>query len=215
MNRRLTPLRPKAVRRIPPLWKCLLGLWLCLGSAPALRAQENLAPHATADTTRGWWYRTFKADYPDPKKAATLSLALPGAGQLYNKRWWKLPLVYGAMGGMVYSIDYNTRQYRRFSEAYILALKGEPHEFVAYNLSTQAIKRYRDQFDKRRQLSWIGLVAVHLLQAAEAFVDAHLMQFDLSEDLSLQWRLESRPIPSTTPRAGNPAETRLAFVLFF
>ncbi len=172
---------------------CALGLLLgglCVPSS--LHAQDSPAipsPDSTAAVKKGWWHRTFKENWPDPKKAATLSLVLPGAGQLYNKRWWKVPLVYGAMGAMVYSIDYNTRNYRRFRDAYILALQGKPHEFSAFNLETDAIRRYRDQYDKRRQLSWIGLVAVHLLQAAEAFVDANLMQFDVSDDLSLRWRI--------------------------
>lgn len=212
MSRDFTPPLFKATRPSLHLWGCVLGLWMWLGSA-VLHAQDTTHLSTTVDTTRGWWHQTFKAGYPDPKKAAILSLALPGAGQLYNKRWWKLPLVYGAMGGMVYSIDYNTRQYRRFSQAYILALRGEPHEFIDYNLSTQAIKRYRDQFDKRRQLSWIGLAAVHLLQSAEAFVDAHLMQFDLSEDLSLQWRFETLP-PSGFLLADAGA-TKVVLVLFF
>lgn len=196
-----------------------LGLLLaCVSFPPTLHAQDSLrtpTPDTSVVTKKGWWYRTFKENYPDPKRAATLSLVLPGAGQLYNKRWWKVPLVYGAMGGMVYSIDYNTRNYRSFRDAYILALQGKPHEFSQFNLETDALRRYRDQFDKRRQLSWIGLVAIHLLQAAEAFVDAHLMQFDVSDDLSLYWRVAPTTLPSPDPLSPGIGSQGLEFVLFF
>lgn len=220
LHRLLHPARrfPTPVRhRIALL--CALPLLLGCLTPPALHAQDStrvVAPDTAQETpAKGWWYRTFRENYPDPKKAATLSLVLPGAGQLYNKRWWKVPLVYGAMGGMVYSIDYNTRNYRRFRDAYILALKGLPHEFSQFNLETTAIKRYRDQFDKRRQLSWIGLVAVHLLQAAEAFVDAHLMQFDVSDDLSLHWQLGPALVPAAGPAPAEISPQSLTFVLLF
>ncbi len=169
-------------------------LWMAAGLLLPLQAQSVrhvFGDTSVANSTHRWWHRTLRANYPDPKQAATLSLIIPGAGQLYNKRWWKVPLVYGALGGMVYSIRYNAEQYRRFRDAYIQALQGQPHEFTPFNLSDQAIKRYRDQFDKRRQLSWIGLVAVHLLQAADAFVDAHLMHFDVSDELSVRWRIHT------------------------
>ncbi len=198
---------------------CALGLVLGGLCFPcSLHAQDSLhssAPDTTAAAKQGWWHRTFRENWPDPKKAATLSLVLPGAGQLYNKRWWKVPLVYGAIGAMVYSIDYNTRNYRSFRDAYILALQGKPHEFSAFNLETDAIRRYRDQYDKRRQLSWIGLVAVHLLQAAEAFVDANLMQFDVSDDLSIQWR--PGPVAPLTPGPVLPEASAqgVAFLLLF
>lgn len=129
----------------------------------------------------------FTKDYPNPKKAAYLSLALPGAGQMYNKRWWKVPLVYGAIGGMVALIDYNQSWYKRSRTAYTQSLKGETIEDEQLrNLSTNSLRLVRDQFDKNTQLSYIGLVVVYALQSVEAFVDAHLKTFDVNEDLSLQ-----------------------------
>jgi hypothetical protein len=128
----------------------------------------------------------FTKDYPNPRKAALLSLVVPGAGQIYNKRWWKVPLVYGAMGGMVYTIRFNQTRYRQYRTAYQLALDGEPHQFSDRNVSTNTLRLVRDRADKNLQLSYIGLVVVHGLQAMEAFVDAHLKTFDVNEDLSLQ-----------------------------
>ena len=130
--------------------------------------------------------RFFREDYPAPKKAMYLSLAVPGAGQAYNKSYWKMPLIYGAIGGVVFAIDYNSTRYRRLSTAYQLALNDEPHEFTGTAIdNTSSLRNLRDQFDKNRQLSWIGLVAVHLLNAVDAFVDAHLLNFDISDDLTL------------------------------
>lgn len=131
----------------------------------------------------------FKKDYPDPMKAGIMSLVLPGAGQAYNGRWWKVPLVYGALGGMVYAIVWNTEQYNRFETAYQLKLDDQPHEFSGTSFdNTRALRSIRDTYDKNRQLSYVGLVFVYLLNGIEAFVDAHLQNFDISEDLSLRVR---------------------------
>lgn len=142
-----------------------------------------------------FFYRVFKKNYPNPNMALYLSMAVPGGGQIYNKRWWKLPLVYGAYGGLIYSAQYNTRNYRRLRDAYIAELNGEPHEFSDTRLQADDLKRLRDGFDKNKQLSYIGIFAVHLLQSAEAFVDCHLRTFDVSDDLSL--RLKPSVLPST------------------
>lgn len=156
---------------------------------------DSLATAASADTllvvdsakVHKGLFSFITKDYPSPKKAAYLSLALPGAGQMYNKRWWKVPLVYGALGGMVLTIDYNQGLYRRFKKAYIQKLNGEETEFEGFAVNTPSgLRRLRDKYDKSTQLSYIGLVFVYGLQAMEAFVDAHLKTFDVSEDLSLQ-----------------------------
>ena len=130
----------------------------------------------------------FKKNYPDPMKAGLMSLVIPGAGQAYNKRWWKVPLVYGALGGMIYAISWNTQQYNRFQTAYQASLKGEDNEFPGATPAT--LRAVRDGYDKNRQLSYVGFTFVYLLNGIEAFVDAHLQNFDISEDLSLKVRPE-------------------------
>jgi len=134
----------------------------------------------------------FKKGYPDPKKAGLMSLVVPGSGQIYNKDWWKVPFVYAAIGGLVYAINYNNEQYDRFQTAYQLTLDGKENEFTGTPLgqNTRALRSIRDGFDKNRQLSYIGLVAVYLLNGVEAFVAAHLNNFDISDDLSMQLRPE-------------------------
>jgi len=148
----------------------------------------------------------FSKDYPNPKKAAYLSLAFPGGGQIYNKSWWKLPLVYGAMGAMVYTIDYNQDLYRLFRNVYQQKLKGEfitdpkALELGLDRLDPNTLRLFRDRYDKNTQLSYIGLVVVYALQSVEAFVDSHLKTFDVNEDLSLQLK----PSFQTDLLAGRP-----------
>lgn len=125
---------------------------------------------------------------PNPGKALRLGLVLPGAGQIYDRRWWKLPLVYGAYGGIIYAIDYNQGFLNRFKTAFDAEVQNpsEVHEFTPLGLSSTELKAFRDKFDKQLQLSYIGLLLVHGLVSMEAFVDAHLQSFDISDDLSLQ-----------------------------
>ena len=124
--------------------------------------------------------------YPNPYRAGLYSLLIPGAGQIYNKRYWKAPLVWGAIGGMIYLIDTNKKQKDRFETAYGLRVIGEEDEFLGIISSAEGIKRYRDQYDKWLQQSYIGLLGVYALNALEAYVDAHLKNFDISEDLSIR-----------------------------
>ena len=129
----------------------------------------------------------FSESYPNPKKALILS-AIPGGGQAYNKRFWKMPIVYAALGGMIYLIDQNSTEYLYYKRAYRRKVRGLPHDLSGEGGldSPNVLKNYRDQADKNTQLSYIGFVAVYALSGVEAFVDAHLRDFDVSEDLSLQ-----------------------------
>ena len=127
------------------------------------------------------------SDWPNPKKAILYAI-IPGGGQIYNKRWWKVPLVYAAMGAGVWFIDYNRDFYLRFSNALNLARAGQPHEFTEFGLTIETLKIRRDIANKYMQQSYLATVAIYLLQGTEAFVDAHLRNFDLDEDLSLELR---------------------------
>ncbi len=132
----------------------------------------------------------FKKDYPSPKRAVLLSAILPGTGQIYNKKYWKLPLVYGAIGAMGYFIAVNTTEYRRFRKGYIYMLDEDPDTESEFEgiLEASAVKSYRDQYRKNMELSYIGAAATYLLVGIDAFVDAHLLSFDVNDDLSLQIR---------------------------
>ena len=164
--------------------------------SPELVAQADSTSQIVvpSDTLAKVPFFDFKSDFPNPKKAALLSLGLPGAGQLYNRRWWKLPLVYGAFGGIIYAIDFNQGLYQRFRDALELQLSGQEHEFSGTVIdSATALRSLRDQYDRNTQLSFIGTVILYGLVAIEAFVDSHLLGFDIDEDLSMQ------VVPQITP----------------
>ncbi len=167
----------------------VIGILCCLGfNGVAQEAQDSLvtANDSIPPVQKKGFFR-FKADYPNPRKAAILALALPGAGQVYNKQYWKVPVVYGGMYLLVRAIDLNTKEYNRFKTALIKKTNDEPHEFTGTRYdNTNTLRIIRDGYDKNRQLSYIGLVAVYLLQSVDAYVFAHLKSFDISEDLSLQ-----------------------------
>ncbi len=127
-----------------------------------------------------------------PGKAMLYSLLLPGAGQVYNGKLWKVPVIYTGLGLLLYSVQFNSSEFKRFDTAYRLRVDsdnlGEPDtdEFKDI-LSLQGINSYRQFYDKNLQLSYIGIGLVYLLNAIEAFVDRHLQEFDVSNNLSIRY----------------------------
>jgi hypothetical protein len=157
----------------------------------------------TDTTEKGKIIRFFKDDYPNPKKALLFSLILPGAGQVYNKKWWKLPFVYGAIGGLGYLIDRNTNDYIILKRNHRRKVRGLPHDFTGTRLDDAAkLRLERDQADKNRQISYIGFVVVYALNGVEAFVDAHLAGFDVDEDLGFDLKPSFETTPTGTPAVG-------------
>ncbi len=132
----------------------------------------------------------YKNGYPNPKASLFLSFALPGTGQIYNKKIWKAPIIYAGMGGMIYFLDDSSTKYVAYRNAYKRSISEGSSTFqsplIEPNLSSAALKIQRDKYEKRRTLSYIGTFAVYGLFALEAFVDAHLQSFDISKDLSLE-----------------------------
>ena len=124
----------------------------------------------------------------DPEIAWKRSLLIPGWGQIYNRDYWKLPFVYGGYVGVGLVIQFNDRQYKDFRQAFIERNDDDPENDNASfpeTVSTEGIKRARDNARQARDLSIIAVAGMHLLQTIEAYVDAHLRGFDVSEDLSL------------------------------
>lgn len=127
----------------------------------------------------------------DPNIAWQRSLILPGWGQIYNKRWWKLPFVYGAYVGMALVIDFNNGEYNRFRLAYRYRLDEDDTTDAASLdipdfVPDDGIRQARDNARRNRDLAIIGTIGIHLLQVIEAYVDAHLRDFDVSNDLSFR-----------------------------
>jgi hypothetical protein len=123
-----------------------------------------------------------------PLKATAYSALLPGAGQLYNKKYWKAPIVWAGIGTCVYFIADNTRNYRLYRDAYIAEndadpstlpqVQVNPEQFRDLNEAQNTYKRWLD-------ISYMALAGVYVLQLIDANVDAHLFYFDVSPDLSL------------------------------
>ena len=133
-------------------------------------------------------------DVSDVTKATTLSLICPGAGQFYNESYWKVPIVIGGMGSMIYVIDWNNRGYKRFKSAYTLLTDyeknpdkypgGSADEFGG-RYSATFLKNLRDSYRRNRDLSILLTAAVYVFQAVDAHVDAHLKDFDVSDNLTV------------------------------
>jgi len=132
---------------------------------------------------KGKFKENWAVPYPNPYRAGIYSLILPSAGQIYNKRYWKAPIVWGGFAALIYSIDYNRSNYNELNEAYGASVKGLPHEYDRF--TTEALKNQRDFHNKNLQLSYVGLVGMYALAALDAYVDAHLKNFDISDDLSM------------------------------
>lgn len=113
----------------------------------------------------------------NPGKAAFYGLIIPGGGQIYNKKWWKLPLVYGLEGFLVYRIISTTSSYNESQDAYLLSLMNGTSD-------VSILKRRRDSFRKSREYSWVFFIGGHLITIFEAFIDRHLIEFDVSDDLT-------------------------------
>lgn len=153
---------------------------------------------------------------PDPKKAVLMAL-VPGLGQIYNRKFWKLPIVYGGLMGCMYAVTWNNRNYQDYSTAYkdimmdaeepnrpveefhtswqdLLGVGYDPKEWVTNtNFQTQ-LKNRKDYYRRYRDLSIIITVGVYALSIIDAYVDAQLFDFDISPDLSMHWE------PTVTPQ---------------
>ena len=127
-------------------------------------------------------------------KATTLSTICPGAGQIYNKSYWRVPIVVGGFAAMVYCIDWNNRGYQRFKKAYRLKADYDAHPDLYPNgaqdefggrYSSSFLKNLRNSYRRNRDLCIILTAGIYILQIVDAHVDAHLRDYDISKDLSV------------------------------
>ena len=138
-----------------------------------------------------------------PKKAAIYSAILPGLGQAYNKKYWKIPIVYAGFGTIGYFIGWNNKNYQTMKQAYIDLTDGNPHEGShldllppRYDLDDPndyanfktALNKQQDYYRRNRDLLIITIVGFYGLNIIDASVDAHLFDFDIGEDLTFNWQ---------------------------
>lgn len=142
-----------------------------------------------------------KKRIPSPGRAALLSATLPGLGQAYNGAYWKIPIIYAGFGGVVYAVNFNNTEYQAWRKAYFAKIDGNPNTIDEYPLYSDAsLKRAMEYYRRNMELTYILGVALYLLNILDANVQAHLMDFDVSEDLSM--RVEPQMVP-INPLAGN------------
>ena len=135
---------------------------------------------------------------PDPETATWLALAIPGGGQIYNRKFWKLPIVYGGFVGCLYAYNWNGQMYKDYRQAYLDIMDSDPNtnsykDFFRPGYDYEANKEYlKDVFKKRkdryrrwRDLSIFSFIGVYALSVIDAYVDAQLSNFDISEDIHL------------------------------
>ena len=159
-----------------------------------VRAQQTDSLLFEADTAN-IQSDTAAVEQHSPRTAAIYSALLPGLGQIYNKKYWKVPIVYLGFGGGVGSVIYNATNYKFYKEKYIHMLENalEEHE----DQSLDEVAWYKDTHRRYRDLFVILTAAFWGLQVIDANVDAHLINFDISEDLSLQVDPVMIPQPGT------------------
>ena len=217
---------------------------LCLASPAAAQKEEVSAdsvslPHAVSDSVvvnRAVYEdsvvdgRIFMADTlktvrpkrnwatwrPSAKRAMWLAIVLPGAGQIYNRKYWKLPFVYGGFVGCAYAMRWNNQMFRDYSQAYMDIMDDDPNT-QSYNqflhlgakIDSSNLDRYqrlfknrKDKFRRWRDLSFFCLVGVYAISIIDAYVDASLSEFDISKDLSL--RVEPTIINRSNGMQTNP-----------
>ena len=178
-----------------------------------LRIEQLAKKVKTPKAKRDW--NTWR---PNVKRALWLAVVIPGGGQIYNRKYWKLPLFYGGFVGCAYAINWNGQMYHDYAQAYMDIMDDDPNtqsynSFLHLgNTITESNKaRYQELFRKRkdryrryRDLSIFAAVAVYALSVIDAYVDASLSEFDISDDLSL--RIEPTIIDSKM--SNNPAKSK-------
>ncbi len=156
---------------------------------------------------------------PDPQRALWMAMVIPGGGQIYNRKYWKLPIVYGGFVGCVYALMWNNMMYKDYQQAYLDIMDDDPTT-ASYNkflhlgrtITPENEERYKSVFKSRkdryrrwRDLSFFCMVGVYVVSVIDAYVDAELSEFDISKDLSMKVRptvmgngLNSRSLSATS-----------------
>ncbi|MEM6395146.1 MAG: DUF5683 domain-containing protein [Bacteroidota bacterium] len=178
--------------------KNLIVLCFLISSCATLCAQQSDSIALAIDSLER------KERVVKPGAALKWSL-IPGGGQIYNRRWWKLPLVYGGLFGTIGYAEFYNNNFQRMVTALEAECFGDgipdecmatTHEFTGV-FDVQAMRTLRDRFDQRRQYAYLYIALVYLLQAVEAYTDAQLMDFDMDDNLSA-----IRIVPNLTPQQG-------------
>ena len=133
-----------------------------------------------------------------PSKAAFLSAILPGLGQAYNKKYWKVPLVWGGIGAGIYFYVRNDEQFDRYRGAYKRRLAGFKDDEFYNVISDDGLIRAQEQFRRNKEVSLLVTIGIYALNIIDANVDAHLLQFNVDENLSLSPHYQYNELENTS-----------------
>ena len=173
------------------------GDTITFASMDSIRGLEGV--EILMDTTASPTLGQVRVFNPDPQRALWLSALCPGLGQIYNRRYWKLPIVVGAFVGLTYGASWNNRMYKDYARGYRDVMDDDPdtRSYMDFfpptvqesDLDTawlqKVMKNKRDYYRRYREICIISMVGVYLINIVDAYVDASLAHFDISPDLTL------------------------------
>ncbi len=169
------------------------------------KMEELVAPADTAillmkaDSTFNKLPAPKKQFIPNSNRALWLAMVFPGGGQIYNRKYWKLPIVYGGFVGCAYALSWNNKMYKDYSQAYLDIMDNDPgtqsyEDFIPPSVSIEGqeerfkeiFRKRKDIYRRQRDLSIFCFIGVYVLSIIDAYVDAELSNFDISKDLTLR-----------------------------
>lgn len=162
--------------------------------AKELSVNDSLTATPQPQAKRNW--STWK---PSPKKAMWMAIVFPGGGQIYNRKYWKLPIFYGGFVGCAYAYSWNNQMYSDYAQAYMDMMDDDDttNSFLQMHMGSQInesnmaryqklFKQRKDRFRRYRDMSVFCILGVYALSIIDAYVDASLSEFDISDDLTLR-----------------------------
>jgi len=155
-----------------------LLLLLFLSSCFSTFCQETVEETNSAQSTDSVYLHS-------PRKATLLSVVLPGAGQVYNKKYWKLPIVYGGLGVAIYYLDDNLKRVKLYRRSLVALQDDDPLTINETRFTPTQLDDLLDLRKRWRDISYVAIAGIYVLQIIDAHVDAQLFHFDVSDDLSL------------------------------
>ena len=177
---------------------------------------DSLIDSTTLEIDSATWSAQKANWMPDPKKAMWLAIAIPGGGQIYNRKYWKLPIIYGGFLGCIYAMRWNNTMYNDYSTAYIDLMDDNPNtksyeNFLREGYDVEAnrerleslFKRKKDYYRRYRDLSMFCMIGVYALSVIDAYIDAEMTNFNISKDLSMR----VKPAVITTREGGLAANS--------
>jgi len=166
----------------------------------------GLAPVARAQYADGFDIpdSTYRAQHK-PNKATFMSSLVPGLGQYYNQKYWKIPIIYGGFTGLIYYASYNNYVYKKYRREYKWATDDDDRTVSQYPAANT--ERLKDTWRRYRDICFIGIGALYLLQVIDANVDAHFFDFTIDKDLSI--KADPMLMPDFTEVAGSRTSTPL------